>query len=325
MTQPLERPVTRSVIGPLLLIAFGALWLLASQGVIATANLWTLLRFWPVLLIVLGVDAILRTRWPIVANLFALAAVTLAVLAVVFAPRLGLLAPTGWMSFIPFNLGSAPGSGNVITETRTVSDFDRVAFSSFGDLTIRPGEREGLTIEAEDNVLPEIRTEVRDHTLYIRYTDENGWPRVGPTRPVRLTLTVVDLAAVDLSGAGNVLVDGLTTDALQASLSGAGGLAVDDLEAEAVTFLLSGAGGLDASGTTQDLDVVVSGLGSFAGGDLRSENAHVTVSGVGSATAWATRTLTANLSGLGSVDYYGEATVNKHVSGLGTVRHLRDK
>ena len=70
---------------------------------------------------------------------------------------------------------------------------------------------------------------------------------------------------------------------------------------------------------------LVSGLGSFAGGDLRSENAHVTVSGVGSATAWATRTLTANLSGLGSVDYYGEATVNKHVSGLGTVRHLRDK
>jgi hypothetical protein len=325
MNQPLERPVTRSIIGPLILIAFGVLWLLVSQGVISSANLWTLLRFWPVLLIVLGVDAIVRTRWPIAANLFALLAVTLAVLAVVFAPRLGLLPATGWMSFIPFNVGSTPGSGTVITETRAVSTFDRVAFSSFGDLTIQPGEREGLTIEAEDNVLPEIRTEVRDHTLYISYADDNGWPNVAPTRPVRLTLTVVDLSAVDLSGAGNLRVDRLTTDELLASLSGAGSLSVDDLEAQAATFLLSGAGGLDASGTTQDLDVVVSGLGSFEGGDLRSETAHVTVSGVGSATAWATRTLTADLRGLGSVDYYGEATVQKNVSGLGTVRHLRDK
>jgi uncharacterized protein YceH (UPF0502 family) len=126
------------------------------------------------------------------------------------------------LSWIPFTGGSAAGSGHIITTTREVADFDSVTFSSFGDLTIRPGDHEGLTIEAEDNVAPEILTEIRGSTLYIRYGEQGGQMRVRPTQPVRLTLIVKQLRRVDHTGAGNVTVEGLQADHLQATLSGAG-------------------------------------------------------------------------------------------------------
>jgi hypothetical protein len=322
-----NRPVmTRSIIGPLILIAIGALWLMVSQGYVPVDNIWAVLRFWPVLLIALGLDAILRWRWPILANLVAVVEVGLVVLAIVFAQQLGL--PTGyrgWMGWMPFTMMGAPGSGHVTTEARTVSDFDSIAFSAVGDVTIQPGERAAVSIEAEDNVLAELRTQVRGSTLYIEFVHHDGWARVRPTRPIRITATVTDLKYLDLSGAGNVTATGLQVDRLEAKLSGAGNLEFQDLSADDVTFRLTGAGNLQAAGQVGQQDVTVSGVGSYKGGDLRSDSTRVVLSGLGSATVWATDTLNATVSGLGSVDYYGQPQVTKTVSGLGNVSHKGDR
>lgn len=298
-------PRPRSIFWPLALIALGALWLLSGFGVISTSNVWGVLRFWPLLLIALGVDVLLRWRWPVLANLFDLAFVGLAVAAVIFAPRLGLAGSGGWMSLMPFMIGGRPGSGQLVTETRAVSGFDSVTFSSFGELTIQPGERESLTIEAEDDILPHILTEVRGGTLHIGFDEPGARVSRYPTRPIRLTLTVVRLEALELSGAGSVVVRDLASEALRAKLSGAGSLG--------------------ASGTTDRLEVIVSGFGSFNGADLQSETADVTLSGAGGATVWATARLNATISGVGSVAYYGQPVVTKTVSGLGTVRQAGDK
>lgn len=318
-------PHSRSIFGPLVLIALGTLWLLNAQGVISVDNVWAVVRFWPVLLIAAGVDALLRWRWPLLANLVNVAVVGLVVAAIIFAPRLGLTASGGWMNALPFMLGGTTGSGQVITETRAVSDFDSVAFGSFGELTIRAGEQEALTIEGEDNLLREIHTEVRGGTLYVDFTERNGWARVRPTRPIRFTLTVVALEKLDLSGAGNVTVNDLRTGRLQATLSGAGNLALANLDADEAVASITGAGSLEAAGVTEHLEVIVSGLGDFKGADLQSETARVHLTGVGGATVWVMRRLEAIISGVGSVQYYGQPTLNKTVSGLGSVRALGDR
>lgn len=325
MNNTMSNPQARSILGPMLLIAAGALWLLSAQGLVSTSSVWGVLRYWPLLLIALGVDALLRWRWPILANLADVIFVGLAVAAIVFAPQLGLSAGGGWMGWMPFTIGATPGSGHVITETRDVSNFDSVTFTSFGDLTIQPGEREGLTIEAEDNLLREIRTEVRGGRLYIGLANGGDWARFRPTRPIRFTLTVVQLEALDLSGAGNVKLQGLQTDRLQATLSGAGNIALVDLTADDLACDLTGAGNMDASGTVGHLEVVVSGVGGFKGADLQSGTARVMLSGLGGATVWAVDRLEATVSGLGSVDYYGQPQVSQNVSGLGSVRHSGDK
>jgi hypothetical protein len=322
----MDRTFSRPIFWPLVLIAAGVLWLLSSFGVISDLNLWVLLRFWPVLLIVAGLDVLFRQRWPWVSNLIAFLTVSAAVVVVLFAPQLGLATSGGnWLNSLPFMWGGAPGSGRVVTETRPVSNFDAVSFSSFGEVVIQQGEAEALVVEAEDNVLAEIRAEVRNGRLSIGYADENGWPHVRPTKPVRFTLTVKDLQDLDLSGAGDVTVQALTVDTLHVALSGAGSLACEALTVDSLNVRLSGAGSITASGTAKRLEARLSGVGSLKASDLQSGTADIAVSGVGSGSVWATESLEAHISGLGSVQYYGQPRVTEDVSGLGSLRRMGDK
>ncbi len=317
---------SRPIFWPLVLVAAGVLLLLANVGTIQASNLWVLVQFWPVLLIALGLDLLLRQRWPWAGNVVALLTVTLAVLAVIFAPQLGLASPSmGWWAWTPLTWGSAPGSGRVVTENRSVANFGAVSFSAIGDLNIQQGQAEDLTIEAEDNVLPELRSEVRGGTLYLGLVDDHGRLPVRPTRPIRLNLTVKQLSELNLSGAGNVVVSGLNAGQLRTDLSGTGGLRLDGLTADQLAGTVSGAGSLTASGKASHVSIDVSGVGNFQGGELQVSTANVNISGTGSATLWVTGDLAANISGLGSVRYYGQPSVTKNVSGLGSVQPLGDK
>jgi hypothetical protein len=312
---------SRPIFFPLVLIAIGVLWLLGSFGVFAIDQLSILVRFWPVLLIGLGLDLMLRPRWPWAANLVALGIVALAVAAVLLAPRLGWTAAGGnWLTWVPWMWGSERGSGNVVEETRPVSGVSGVALTFFGDLSVQQGSEESLRIEAEDNVLARLRTEVQGGTLTIG--QDTRQTAVRPTRPVRIFLTVRDLSSLSLSGAGQVTVHGLQTDALQVALSGAGSLSLEDLHASELGLALSGAGSLTAAGTAERLRANMSGVGGLNAADLRAEAVEAHISGTGSATVWAVQSLEANVSGVGSVRYWGQPQVVEHVTGLGRVQHL---
>src|SRR6185503_2000477 len=103
----MNRPTfSRPIFWPLVLVAAGLLWLLTNFGVIDIGNLGILFTLWPVLLIGLGLDILVRSRWPAISNLIALIIVTLGVLAVIFAPRLGYAGgTTGWFNAMPWVWG----------------------------------------------------------------------------------------------------------------------------------------------------------------------------------------------------------------------------
>jgi hypothetical protein len=67
------------------------------------------------------------------------------------------------------------GSREVLWEQREVGDFDRVVFSSIGELSIVQGDTESLTIQAESNVLQRIVTEVRGNVLHIEMKTSFPW------------------------------------------------------------------------------------------------------------------------------------------------------
>lgn len=54
------------------------------------------------------------------------------------------------------------GSGNAITESRDAAGFNEIALSGIGSGIVTQGDAEALTIEAEDNLLPPIGSEVRE-------------------------------------------------------------------------------------------------------------------------------------------------------------------
>lgn len=321
MSQP------RSIFGPLFLIAAGAIWLLIQGNVIPASNLWALTRIWPYLLIAAGAGMILKAYWKYVPLVLDVIIVGGAVLAVVYAPQLGWDNPA-FPSFGgegEFFIGPGiRGSGNVIAQSREFGSFDAVSVDYPAQVTILQGENEALTIEAEDNLLPDLKTQIDRGTLEIFY-QKTGERHVNPTRPVVITITVKTLKDVDFSSAGELTIDGLQTDDLFVSLSGAGNLKLVDIKVRELSVNLSGAGSLTASGTTDSLDVNISGFGGFDGANLHGSNADVHISGAGSATVWVDDELDAEISGAGSVNYYGSAEVSKQINGVGSVNHLGDK
>jgi hypothetical protein len=224
----------------------------------------------------------------------------------------------------PFFGPGVSGSGNVVTESRKVSGFDSISVEYPAQVSVKQGNAESLKISAEDNLLPNLKTEVKNGTLEIFYkkTDDK---HVNPTKPVVIAIVVKDLSEVDFSSAGELTLDGLKTDNLDVSLSGAGSLDLNEIDVKKLSINLSGAGGTTASGTADDLDVNISGFGDFKGADLHSQTVSIHISGTGGATVWVDDQLDVNISGAGSVNYYGSPDVTKQVSGIGGVNHQGDK
>ena len=169
--------------------------------------------------------------------------------------------------------------------------------STTSPVSIQQTGSESLTVEAEEDVLPKIRTEVGDNRLIIG-------PKPGTnlqiTEPINYKLTVKDLNALKLSGSGNINAEGISTDEL------------------AIT--ISGAGTLKAAGETDSQDIYVSGAGNYEAEDLESKEVKIDVGGAGSAIVNVSDELDAKVSGSGSVKYMGApTTVKQDVTGAGRV------
>ena len=271
---------------------------------------------------------ILRSYWEYTKILLDIIIVGGAALSILYAPQIGWDSPS--MSTIFFDSNdfytgpSIRGSGNVVSQTREVSDFTAIEMGYPAQVTVTQGESVSVKIEAEDNVLPGLQTRIRNNRLEIFYMVEDG-EHVRPTKAVKITIVVKDLKEVDFGSAGDLTLNGIESDNLEISLSGAGNLKVNDLVAKNFSIDLSGAGSMSVNGEADDLRLNISGFGSFNGKDLHTINATVDMSGAGSATVWVEGELDANVSGVGSVNYYGSPSVSKNVSGIGSISRSGDK
>jgi hypothetical protein len=209
------------------------------------------------------------------------------------------------------------GSGNVTTQTRNVSGFNAVSLSGVGTLTIEVTGAESLTVEAEDNIIGHLTTEVRGNHLYIG-TENNV--SFDPTKPINYRLTVKDLKQIESTGAGNVVATGIKSGDLALEASGAGNIDALAIDATKLTVRISGASDMTAAGAADSQDIRISGSGSYKGENLASKDAQVETSGSGSAVVKVSGTLNAKVSGAGGVQYIGDPQVTQDISGAGSVK-----
>jgi hypothetical protein len=217
-----------------------------------------------------------------------------------------------------WTIGLVRGSGNIEKEERDVSGFDEVSFSGMGTLIITQGEEESLVVEADDNILPLIETNVFGGSLIIGY--KWGY-NVIPATNIKFYLSVDDLSKISLSGAGKIECSNLETDKLEVELSGAGDIDFD-IDADELVITSAGAGDLTLSGEVEKQSVDISGVGRYNAKELESEECDIKVSGAGSATLNVAGELDIDISGVGNVYYIGNPRVKQDISGLGKVESI---
>jgi hypothetical protein len=252
------------------------------------------------------------------------------------------------------------GSGRLVQETREVGTFASVAFMTSGNLAIEVADREALCVEAEDNLLDLIETEVVDGELVIRH---RGNVAPAPTKPLRFHLKVRELDRIVFTGSGNVSVPHLETDRLEIRHSGSGRIDVGELQTDILAVHSSGSGEVAcervnarrcrliasgsgdtkilhleslmndarltgsgkiiiAQGSVVEQEVFVSGSGEFKAQGLRSTQSEVMVSGCGKAAVHAQALLDATITGSGDIHYRGQPQMHMSVTGSGKLRRL---
>lgn len=214
------------------------------------------------------------------------------------------------------------GSGDLITETQQIRNFDSIALSGWGEVIVTQNGNESLTIETDDNVMRHVKTEVESGTLKLGF--EAGFNIISPSRLV-FHVSVDDLAGLSISGSGNIESARIETGRLDVAISGSGDVQIADLTASRVEAEISGSGGIDLAGNVKVQNVSISGSGKYLAGDLCSESIRVSISGSGDATLCATETLDSNISGSGSLSYYGRPSINSFESGSGRIISLGEK
>ena len=214
------------------------------------------------------------------------------------------------------------GSGTLITESREVSNFDRIVLNGSGEVVITQGEEESLSVETDDNIMPYITTEIKRGTLYLGY-DAKKVKSLAPTR-LRFTLHLKNLVGLNISGSGEVTAASLATHGLDIEIDGSGDVQIDSLTAEKLEVRIDGSGTVKLAGEATGQNITINGSGKYLTGDLRSDTVKITINGSGDAVVWATTTLNAHINGSGSVEYYGSPTVDLSGSGSGKMKSLGD-
>jgi hypothetical protein len=226
--------------------------------------------------------------------------------------------------FLPW-VSVVRGSGNLTTETRPVSEFDAIRLDGAGRLVITQGSTESLEIQAEDNLIDELTSQVEGNTLVLGYQERPWRKSILPTRPIVYTLVVTDLAKLILNGAGDIDLQSLQTDALTLEINGAGNFNITDLTADNLSVNLAGTGSIIVTGVLGEQEIILDGAGSYQAGDLQTRSTAIEINGLGSSTVWATETLDISINGGGSVSYYGSPHVTQEITGLGEVKNLGEK
>ncbi len=186
------------------------------------------------------------------------------------------------------------GSGVRKTEQRDLSTFNAIETSGVFDVEVNCQKPATLEIEADDNILPLVQTDVRGGVLYVSTTKS-----FSSSGGIKLRITVPDLASVKSTGAGKFNISGVKNDKFEIRSTGAATMV--------------------ASGQSKSVKISSTGAGKIDAHELRASDADVSVTGAAAVDVYATDELDVNVSGAGRVTYSGNPKVNKKVSGAGQV------
>ena len=108
------------------------------------------------------------------------------------------------------------GAGEIVSDDRSAGPIERISVGADIQVVIRTGTPGSVTLAAQENLLPLVRTEVRDGQLIVNVPS----PGYVTQEPVTLTVVAPLITAITLSGGADGALE-FVGDALGVDLSGA--------------------------------------------------------------------------------------------------------
>ncbi len=213
---------------------------------------------------------------------------------------------------------SLSGNGIVQRDKRAVADFDEIDISGQFNVFLRQAADPALLVEADENFLPYIKTEVQGDRLKI--WGERSFRNFDK---LDIYITAREIREIDLSGA--MVVNGsqvIRAEHLEIDASGACELNLE-LQCEKIHFDGSGASEVVLVGFSNEANYDISGAGEINAIDLETRKTSIEMSGAGRADVFVTDELRIEVSGAGEVNYRGNPKeIKQEISGAAEINQL---
>ena len=207
------------------------------------------------------------------------------------------------------------GNGKVVKETRKVEAFDGIKIGGAFKVFISQGSTESLVVEADENLMSIIETEVRGGKLVVNTTEN-----IRRSKKLDLYITVKTLESIDISGAVELKSEG-KLELGNLSFEGSGASEIElNFTADHVDGNFSGASDIDLSGSANSCRFDLSGASELDAEDFIVKEFDLELSGAGDAEINVTDKLKARASGAANIRYLGDPKVDSEVSGAGSVK-----
>ena len=209
------------------------------------------------------------------------------------------------------------GNGNVQTDERTVSsDFDEIEVSRGLDVYLTQGDDTDITVEADENLMDIIMTEVENNTLYI-YADEN----ISRSRSQKVFVTFDEVSKITATSGSDVFsTNVIRTDNLELRTTSGSDM---ELAIEVNVLECSSTSGSDLrlSGNANTMYADASSGSDIKAGNLVTKTCEASASSGADITVHTSDELYAKASSGGDVKYYGNPDkVTKRDGVSGSVR-----
>jgi Putative auto-transporter adhesin, head GIN domain len=207
-------------------------------------------------------------------------------------------------------------------EDRHLSGFNAVQLAGSFDVYITQGTAESVKVEAPDDIIGHIVTEVDGGVLKIyNKNDHFHWGDLfGNHRKIVIYVTAKDLNSISVTGSGDMFFkEGIHTNSLRLKVSGSGDM-IGKVDVKTLESSISGSGDMSLSGHAENSTVSVVGSGDYKARSLVTVNTAVRVAGSGDASINASNKVDASVSGSGDIKYTGGAkNISSSKSGSGDI------
>lgn len=192
--------------------------------------------------------------------------------------------------------GGIKGSGNIVSENRTVDECTGVNIINYGTVYITQDNTQSIRVEADDNIIHKVITK-KENGILETGLEDGEYSNV----TLKIYVSLKEIKDITITGAGNIE-------------------AKEDLQCDDLTGKIDGAGNILLHGNCNSFKAVIIGTGNINAFALKSVNCDARVVGAGICSVYVTNKLTALVSGTGSIIYDGNPVeVQSTISGIGSI------
>lgn len=214
-------------------------------------------------------------------------------------------------------LSGIKGSGNPISEDRNINtNFENLEVQQGITVYLSQGKNTNLQVEADDNIIDLLKTEVENNTLKI-YFEKN----VYRAKSRIIYLTVSNLSSIETSSGALVKTEN-TFETFSMDLDASSGSSIKlIINCNEISSDASSGANITLSGTTQIITASASSGSTINANGLIAKNATANASSGASIKVNTTTKLKAKASSGGSINYSGDpAEIDKSSSSGGSVK-----